>query len=187
MSKCLENPQCGCYIEDGVWVMSKVKRELVEATGVKSDDLRDLLDGVNLLPDDAFDKLSKAARKWANSANDALEAGRSLPEFPDDGKEPTMKVKKKKGNKKGKPSVAAKRRAVVARPVKKGLSTTLAIKYAVLRNPEISVADLIERLKKAGHTPTKYFAATIRAGFKQDMHIIQSELVKKGLLKEKVL
>lgn len=72
--------------------MSKIQRELAEATGVKPESgqsikdeayVKDLMRKVAKLPDEDWDKLSTDAQKWYNASADSVKAGKGVVVFPD--------------------------------------------------------------------------------------------------------
>ncbi len=74
--------------------MSKIQKELIEATGVekkRSEDndafLKRLVSKTSDLDDKAWNGLSTEAQDWFNSAADAINAKQAIPEFPDEEKE----------------------------------------------------------------------------------------------------
>lgn len=72
--------------------MSKIQKELAEATGKKPESgqsikdeayVKELMRGVAKLSDGDWDKLSTDAQKWYNASADSVKAGKGVVAFPD--------------------------------------------------------------------------------------------------------
>ena len=183
---------------------SAIETELCEATSVKqrkNEDtqkyLKRLVLGVNKLEDGDWTGLSNDAQNWANELTTAEKEGQTLPDFPDaEEEQPTEAAAAENGadsaaesgadGESGETAAPARvRRTTTAKAAKEpapkkervqSMSNTL--KNFIIDDPSISVEDLIEKLKGAGHKPTEITVATIRSDFRNALKVLKG----RGLL-----
>lgn len=190
---------------------SAVQRELQDKTGLKPKTKEAhglyaarILEKINEMSEDDWEKLSGPAQKWANEAMKAVKANEEVPEFPVDpegekiakpareapaaaaaapaktdapvdgaaaataatGDAPAAAAKAEK------PAKAAKepKPPKPAKPPRdRGVTATL--KKAMLKNMNMSVADLLKVLEDAGEQASLSTVQTIRTDFRHSIAI----------------
>lgn len=142
--------------------------------------LKRLTKVISSVEPDVWEGLSEPAQIWYNeSAAIIKDGGKVLPEFPDfpgtgdteeaEVEEPEVKkpAAKKAVNSEKKPAVATK-------PEKKPtMSRTL--RQIVVKDPSISVNDLIEKLKAKGFSATDVTVATFRSDIRETLKVLVDE------------
>jgi len=167
-----------------------LEAELVEAAKFKpkkglsrQDTLTALVEAGQALDDDDWDKLSDPAQKWINLGVSALEGGQPVraPGSTRPVKE-AKKVKVKKVVKVKKPVM----KAVAKKPdpgalTGAGMSNAQTmIKQLILADFNITTEEIVERLSKAGHNPTRFAIATIKSSFKHSLKVVHATGRLKG-------
>ena len=154
--------------------MPTIEKELRLATGYnrmvepRQDFLSDLATAVDSLADDDWKSLSKPAKKWANAALTAKDAGRKIIDF-----DPYESDISRISNSKPKEEDMARKKVRKARTKKRipkhanGKSMGSIMISLILDDLDISRADLTARLHKAGYDPTEYYVNTLSAQIKQ--------------------
>lgn len=182
---------------------SKIETEILKLTGVKVKDmkgprqkyLKKVFAAVNKLADEEWEELSEPAQKWANTASEAKADSDELPDFPDlengdgDGEKPKATGRGGKKDKKGK-KASGKKTGVTRAGTKKGNGTAAAggkrsdgkksgvkirIKQFVLKNPKITVEDLVTKLAKEGYPTSESTIRAMRSEFRHSLKVLKDE------------
>lgn len=167
--------------------MHKIEAELTKATRFRASGktgqplLKGLVEAVQKLDDEAWDELSDPAQRWVNAGVEAMQAGKPVPKFgkvadePEEEAEdePAPKPAKKVKDKKVKAAKPDKPKKLKVASVAPNMNTLL--KQLVLRNPNITNPEIMEKLQKAGYEPTTFFIATAKSTFKHALRVIKQE------------
>lgn len=147
---------------------SKIEKEIVKALGdnfeSKDDEkrasrLKRLVGAVGEhIEEDAFEELSEDAQSWYNKGMKAKKAGKPIAEFPDmpeaEGDDDADDEKPAKTNGKAKAKAEKSERKV-------GPSAKSFLVEQRLRNPDMPVEKLVEKLEAKGHKLSEASIATI--------------------------
>jgi hypothetical protein len=148
----------------------------------RQDTLTALVEAGSALADDDWDKLSTLTQKWVNRGVSALEAKRPVkpPVDPAAGKE--KKVKEPvKAKKPAKPAKVEAKRPEPGEGRGAGMSNAQTmIKQLILEDFNITTEEIVDRLSKAGHNPTRFAIATIKSSFKHSLKVVHAAGRLKG-------
>lgn len=166
---------------------SKIETELLEATGIKRKVAEKtqayytrLIDAVEQDVSDAdWEGLGQATQNWINAGNKAIKAGKDIPGFEPTGDGATEKKSAKKTAKQDdgddKPAgkkAAKKDTSAGARDGKKVGAQTM-IKQLMIKDPKLTVDQLLEKLNAKGYSPTPLAVSSIRSGFRHSLKVIK--------------
>ena len=179
--------------------MSKIETELLEATGLKEkktekrqDYLGRLCRSVAKVPDEVWEGLSTAAQNWNNAAAERLKDGGNIVDFSDVkvATKPVEKVDEEVdeeideeetsapvATKPAKPEKAAKpekEKVVLTHTpgTPRKVSACHTIKKMVVKKPQITVAELSEKLKAAGLKVSDVTIATLRSDLRDTLRVL---------------
>jgi hypothetical protein len=111
-------------------------------------------------------------QEWVNDGVDALTAGKPVAKFSgavEDEDEDKPPAKAKASNTKVK---TGKKKPAAAR---KGVTAQTMMKQMVLHNLDITTDEIIDRMERAGYSPTRFLVATTKSNFKNALKVIKGE------------
>ena len=179
--------------------VSKIEAELLAASKLKEkknedrqDYLARLMRSVAKLPDDVWEGISSDAQTWNNDAAEAYKAGVVIADFPDleadasvdadvDEEEEVKAAPKAKAKTNGngqheKPAAKNKEKVAEAprssSPTVRKVSACHTIKKLVVKKPNITVAELSEKLKADGLKVSDVTIATLRSDLRDTLRVL---------------